>query len=147
MHIRHAQTGDEAGLAFLLEDHHRHYGTPAPPGSGLQGAQFLIQPPEGGALCLVAEREGELVGFAILNPYFPGPRLSHGLYLNELYVTAPARSLGVGERLIEAVRALAIKRGNARVIWTTGENNGGAQRFYERLGLRGEPKIHYIMDI
>lgn len=42
-------------------------------------------------MCLVAEREDRLAGFAILNPYFPGPNLSRGLFLKELYVTGDAR--------------------------------------------------------
>jgi GNAT superfamily N-acetyltransferase len=143
MQIRHARPGDEADLAFLLEDHERHYGHEAPPGSGAQGAAFLAR---GGTLCLVADDDGTLVGFAILNPYFPGPRLTHGLFLKELYVTASARSNGVGERLIEGIRVLAKERGDTRVIWTTGEQNTGSQRFYDRLGMRREKKVYFVMD-
>jgi GNAT superfamily N-acetyltransferase len=150
MHIRHARPGDEADLAFLLEDHERHYGHPAPPGSGNEGGAFLAK---GGTLCLVAQDDdsggdsGKLVGFAILNPYFPGPRLTHGLFLKELYVTSSARSKGVGEKLIEGIRALARERGDTRVIWTTGEQNEGSQRFYDRLGMRREKKVYFVMDV
>src|SRR5215813_11352470 len=147
MQIRHASPGDEAQLAFLLEDHERHYGQAVADGAGRAGAAFLIGQPPSGTLCLVAEREDRLVGFAILNPYFPGPRLTHGLYLKELYVTASARSAGVGEKLIEAIRALAAKRGDSRVLWTTGEGNSGSQRFYDRLGMRRERKVYYVMDL
>ena len=143
MQIRHARPGDEADLAFLLEDHERHYGHDAPPGSGNEGAAFLTRE---GTLCLVADEDGTLVGFAILNPYFPGPRLTHGLFLKELYVAASARSKGVGEKLIEGIRALAEERGDTRVIWTTGEQNAGSQRFYDRLGMRREKKVYFVMD-
>jgi len=143
MQIRHARPGDEADLAFLLEDHERHYGHDAPSGSGNEGAAFLTR---GGTPCLVADDGGKLVGFAILNPYFPGPRLTHGLFLKELYVTASARSKGVGEKLIEGIRALAKERGDTRVIWTTGEQNTGSQRFYDRLGMRREKKVYFVMD-
>ena len=95
----------------------------------------------------MAEEDGSLLGFAILNPYFPAPRLSHGLYLKELYVTDAARCRGVGERLIEAIRAVASKRGDTRVLWTTGEHNAGAQQFYDRLGMRRENKVYYVMDV
>ena len=146
MQIRHAKRGDEAALAFLLEDHERHYGNAVRDGAGAAGAAFLVDPPPGATLCLVAEREGSLVGFAILNPYFPAANLTHGLYLKELYVTGSARSAGVGEKLIEAIRALAKDRGDSRVIWTTGEANAGSQRFYDRLGIRREKKVYYVMD-
>ena len=147
MQIRHAKHGDEADLALLLEDHERHYGNEPPTGAGARGAAFLVDPPPNGTLCLVAERDGKLVGFAILNPYFPGPGLTHGLYLKELYVTATARSAGVGENLIDAIRALAKVRGDTRVLWTTGEDNAGSQRFYDRLGMRREKKVYYVMDV
>ena len=144
MQIRHARPGDEADLAFLLEDHERHYGYAAPAGSGAEGAAFLTG---GGTLCLVADDGGTLVGFAILNPYFPGPRLTHGLFLKELYVTSSARSKGVGEKLIEGIRGLAKERGDTRVIWTTREQNAGSQRFYDRLGMRREKKVYFAMDV
>ena len=147
MQIRHAKPGDEADLAFLLEDHERHYGHAVRDGAGAPGAAFLVDPPPGGTLCLVAELTGKLVGFAILSPYFPAAKLTHGLFLKELYVTASARSAGVGERLIEAIRALAQKSGDSRVIWTTGEGNAGSQRFYDRLGMRREKKVYYVMDV
>jgi ribosomal protein S18 acetylase RimI-like enzyme len=148
MQIRHARQGDEGELAFLLEDHERHYGHPLAPGSGAAGAAYLLGQPTSGTICLVAQQDdGKLVGFAILNPYFPGPRLTHGLYLKELYVAGTARSAGVGEKLIEAIRALARKRGDTRVLWTTGEDNTGAQRFYDRLGMRREKKVYYVMDV
>lgn len=143
MQIRHARPGDEAQLATLLEDHERHYGSPVRDGAGAAGASFLLT---GGAFCLVADDGAALAGFAILNAYFPGPRLTHGLFLKELYVTEAARSAGVGERLIEAIRALARERGATRVIWTTGEDNKGSQRFYDRLGMRREKKVYYVMD-
>ena len=146
MQIRHAKRGDEAQLAFLLEDHERHYGSPVTDGAGARGATFLVDASPGGTMCLVAERDGRLVGFAILNPYFPGPNLTHGLFLKELYVTGDARSSGTGERLIEAIRTLARQRGDTRVIWTTGADNSGSQRFYDRLGMRREKKVYYVMD-
>lgn len=144
MQIRPVRSGDEAQLAALLEDHERHYGDPIRPGSGAEGAAFLVK---GGTLCLVADEAGTLAGFAILNPYFPAMGLTHGLFLKELYVAAPARSQRVGEQLIEAIRALARERGDTRVIWTTGADNAGAQRFYDRLGVRRIEKVYYAMDI
>lgn len=145
MQIRHARPGDEADLALLLEDHERHYGATVREGSGADGADFLVK---GGTPCLVAEDDdGKLVGFAILNAFFPAPQLTHGLFLKELYVAQTARSSGVGERLIEGIRTLAKERGDTRVIWTTGVGNTGSQRFYDRLGIRREGKVYYVMDV
>ena len=146
MQIRHARPGDEAQLALLLEDHERHYGNQVADEAGAAGAAFLTAAPPGGTMCLVAERDGRLLGFAILNPYFPAPNLTHGLFLKELYVAGEARSVGVGEKLIEGIRSLARERGDTRVLWTTGEGHSGSQRFYDRLGMRREKKVYYVMD-
>ena len=147
MQIRHAKPGDEAGLANLLEDNQRHYGHAVDDGDGAPDAAHLVEPPPGSTVCLVADDGGKLVGFAVLNPYFPGPRFTHGLYLKELYVTTAARSMGVGVKLIEGIRTLAKERGDTRVLWTTTEDNVGAQRFYDRLGMRREKKVYYVMDV
>ena len=145
MQIRHARPGDEPDLALLLEDHERHYGAAVREGSGAAGADFLVK---GGTPCLVAEGDGgRLVGFAILNAFFPAPQLTHGLFLKELYVAQVARSAGVGERLINGIRAFARERGDSRVIWTTGVANTSSQRFYDRLGIRREDKVYYVMDV
>lgn len=147
MQFRHARRGDEARLASLLEDYEHHYDNEIPEGASAAGAAFLTAAPPGGTLCLVAEQnDGRLVGFAILNPYFPAEQLTHGLFLKELYVAAEARSQGVGGKLIEAIRALAKERGDTSVVWTTGQDNAGSQRFYDRLGMRREKKVYYVMD-
>ena len=33
------------------------------------------------------------------------------------------------------------------VLWTTGERNTGAQKLYDRLGMRREKKAYYVMDV
>ena len=54
---------------------------------------------------------------------------------------------GRGRALIDGIRALAKERGDTRVLWTTSEDNIGAQRFYDRLGMRREKKVYYVMDV
>ena len=50
-------------------------------------------------------------------------------------------------RVIEGIRALAKERGDTRVLWTTTEGNVGPQRFHDRLGMRREKKVYYVMDV
>src|SRR5258708_32001705 len=129
MEIRHAQKGDEAELARLLEEMEHHYGNTPSAGAGAAGAVLLVAPPPSGMLCLVAEETmGKLAGFAILIPYFPAAHLSHGLFLKELYITATARSSGLGETLIEAIRELARRRGATRGLSPAGTAEPGPQR-------------------
>ena len=85
---------------------------------------------------LVAERGGELIGFAhylfqrstwLLNPQ---------CFLHDLYVAEAARGRGVGRALIAAVVGAAKEKGAARVLWNTHETNAAARRLYDEVGER-----------
>jgi hypothetical protein len=55
MQIRHAQKGDEAELARLLEEMEHHYSHAPSASAGAAGAAMLVAPPPSGMICLVAE--------------------------------------------------------------------------------------------
>ncbi len=74
-------------------------------------------------LTLVAEEEGEVVGFAELE----------GWHLDMLYARKDAVGRGVGARLYEAVEREAAGRGLARI---TTEASITAKPFFERHGFR-----------
>jgi predicted GNAT superfamily acetyltransferase len=70
-----------------------------------------------GGVALAAQLDGAVVGFAFA---FPG--VAHDgrfLFLTELSVAPQHRSLGIGMRLLGALREAAMGRGYARVKWTT----------------------------
>ena len=95
---------------------------------------------------IVAEVEGSISGFALINTY-PGPGIAPGFYLKELFVTASARKLGLGKLLMAHVARLAVERGYSRVDWITTKDNASAQSFYDRLGaVMNAEKIFYWLD-
>jgi GNAT superfamily N-acetyltransferase len=57
-------------------------------------------------------------------------------YLQDLYVTEDARTLGLGRALIEAVYEAARNVGASRVYWLTREENATARALYDRLAER-----------
>ncbi len=73
----------------------------------------------------VAERDGEIVGFAALEPGPPEAWLHH------LYVAPQAHNAGAGSLLLAKAKA-ELPRGFS--LWTF-QANLGARRFYERHGL------------
>jgi len=81
----------------------------------------------------LAEREGQVVGFAVcvLHPgtWTPDPLC----YLEDLCVDAGVRGSGVGRALIEDLLALAKDRGWSRLYWHTGAGNAAARRLYDRF--------------
>ena len=85
---------------------------------------------------LVAEAEGRLLGFALAATLFPAERWSPALFLKDIFVSAGARSGGVGRALMRAVARLALSRGCSRINWNTPRDNAGALAFYEALAAR-----------
>ena len=57
------------------------------------------------------------------------------LYVDDLVTAADARGLGLGARLIDALREEARRQGCAQFVLDTGLGNALAQRFYFRQGL------------
>ena len=62
--------------------------------------------------------------------------LVNNCYLQDLFTDEAARGSGVGQALIEAVKAEAGRVGIANVYWMTHETNGTARRLYDRVAKR-----------
>lgn len=86
------------------------------------------------AEAMVAERNGEVLAFALFFTNFSTFLAQPGLYLEDLYVKPAQRGLGIGEALLTRVAKLAVERGCGRFEWSVLDWNGNAIRFYERMG-------------
>jgi GNAT superfamily N-acetyltransferase len=96
---------------------------------------------------LVAEGDERLLGFASASLLFPAAMLAPALFLKDIFVTAGARSRGVGTTLLRAVARLAVARGCTRVNWNTGRDNTAALALYRRIGARvWEDVVHLRVD-
>lgn len=96
---------------------------------------------------VVAEAAGRLLGYAVTLEIAFTYDLQPTLVLKELFVAPPARSLGIGERLLAAIAQWALTRGAGRMKWDVLAGNGDAERFYQRLCGRPDGKwIAYGMD-
>ena len=83
---------------------------------------------------LVAEADGEVVGFALYFLSFSTWEGVHGIYLEDLYVRPAQRGTGRGTALLTALAAIAVARGYARVEWSVLDWNTPSIGFYRRLG-------------
>ena len=83
---------------------------------------------------LAASRDGVVVGVAGIRPM---ELLYAGriLQIDDLVVDEAARSLGVGQALIEAVKVLAKSEGRAEVHLDSAMRRTAAHRFYDREGF------------
>ena len=97
---------------------------------------------------LVAELDGAIAGMAIYWEAIGSSfRARPSLFLEDLAVTASARSRGVGEALMVALAREAVARRAVRMEWAVLEWNTGAMRFYERLGAGPRRDwVQYVLD-
>ncbi len=86
------------------------------------------------AEALIAERDGEALGYALFFPTFSSFLASTGVWLEDLFVRKEHRGEGVGRALLEAVAALVQERGGERLEWAALDWNEPALGFYRRIG-------------
>ncbi len=86
------------------------------------------------AEAILAEIDGEAVGFALFFPTFSTFRGQPGLYLEDLYVKPAYRGRGIGKALLATLAKLAIDRGLGRLEWAVLNWNSPAIEFYRSLG-------------
>lgn len=85
---------------------------------------------------IIAEEDGEPVGFALFFHNYSTFLAQPGIYLEDLFVLPDKRAGGVGRALLERLAQIAVERGCGRLEWAVLDWNEPAIRFYERLGAR-----------
>ncbi len=92
-----------------------------------------ILDPDSGVLCIVAEVEGQVYGFANCVIHENTWELQPVCYLEDLFVLGSARRRGIGKALIEWLRNAMRAEGWARLYWVTHEDNARARSLYDRF--------------
>lgn len=88
------------------------------------------------AQAIIAERDGEPLGFALYFYNFSTFLGRAGLYLEDLYVRPPARGLGIGKALLRALARIAVEEGCGRLEWACLDWNRLSIEFYLSLGAQ-----------
>ena len=134
MQIHLATPGDLDVVAPLFDQYRQFYQQPAAPALARSFIAERLQ--RGDSVILVAQRGSEGIGFVQLYPVFSSTAARPGRLwlLNDLYVTASARGLGVGRALMERARSHAVDSRATGIFLQTARENRTAQRLYESLG-------------
>jgi len=135
--IRPAARGDAPALARLARAFHDFHGEPG----GFDAETILRDGFEapGWIDLILAERAGEIIGYAAFHNSYETGHAARGLYLSDLWVEPAARGCGAGRALIDAAAEIARARG-AIFIWLVSQSwNVDAHAFYKRLGASDHP--------
>ena len=90
------------------------------------------------AEALIAELDGEPVGFALFFHNFSTFLAQPGIYLEDLFVETEHRGAGIGRALLGRLAEIAIERDCGRLEWAVLDWNKDAIGFYERLGAAAQ---------
>lgn len=96
---------------------------------------------------LMAEVDGEPVGFAVYFLNFSTWLGRHGIFLEDLYITPVARGRGHATTLLRHLARHAVANGYGRFEWNVLDWNAPAIAFYESIGARPQSEwIGYRLD-
>jgi GNAT superfamily N-acetyltransferase len=133
IHIRPAAPGDVDVIFGLIRELAEYERAPDQvTGSPELLATALFGEPAH-AEALIAEREGEAVGFALFHGTFSTWECLPGLWLEDIYVPPEHRRDGIGGALFARVAAIAAARGCTRLEWNVLDWNEPALTFYRKL--------------
>jgi GNAT superfamily N-acetyltransferase len=83
--------------------------------------------------CVVAERDGKVVGICHYIYHRSTSRLEPLCYLQDLFTAAEERGHGIGRALILAVYEIAKQHGCKRVYWQTHTTNTPGRTLYDKV--------------
>jgi GNAT superfamily N-acetyltransferase len=86
--------------------------------------------------CLLAERDGEALGFALFFQSYSTWTGRPGIYLEDLYVVEAERGNGTGRALLQRLAEIAVERGCGRLELAALDWNEPAIGFYRRHGAQ-----------
>ena len=97
------------------------------------------------AEALVAERGGDVVGFALFFHNYSTFRARPGIHLEDIFVEPEHRRRGIGRALLERVLDLARARRCGRVEWMVLDWNEPALEFY-RHAFGAEARREWLLN-
>ncbi|MDZ5668953.1 GNAT family N-acetyltransferase [Bacillus stercoris] len=146
MNIRQAKISDAAAIAPLFNQYREFYRQ----ASDLQGAEAFLKArlKNHESIILIAEENGELIGFTQLYPTFSSVSMKRIYILNDLFVVPHARTKGAGGRLLSAAKDYAEENGAKCLTLQTEHHNRKARSLYEQNGYEEDTAfVHYHLNV
>ena len=138
--IRQAVLADLDAVAILFDGYRQFYGQASDEAAAKTFLQARFE--HGQSVVLLAESQGQAVGFTQLYPSFSSVSMARVFVLNDLFVSPTARRRGVGEALLDAAADHARQLGAVRLSLNTDVQNLPAQALYASRGWARDQKYH-----
>jgi GNAT superfamily N-acetyltransferase len=135
--IRAARPGDIPALRTMIGELAAFHGDAAPLDADTLSRDLFGTVPW--ITALVAEADGELIGYAILVPLYRAQQGARGMDLHHLYVRSAHRGTGIGRHLVAQAREEARRAGCAYLSVSAATGNVQAHRFYEQQDFTPGP--------
>jgi ribosomal protein S18 acetylase RimI-like enzyme len=131
--VRHATIFDLDQLVPLFDAYRQFYRRPSDPALARRFLHDRLE--HGQSIILLAVRpDDSTAGFVQLYPSFSSAAAARIFILNDLFVQAEARRMGVGRLLLEAAAKFGRAAGAVRLTLSTEVTNAAAQGLYEAEG-------------
>ena len=143
--LRRATLDDLDAVAPLFDAYRQFYSQP----SDLQRARDYLQERMtlGESVVLLAQRDGDVVGFTQLYPIFSSVRTTRTWLLNDLFVAESARRFGVARALLDAAASFAREQGAAGLMLETMADNAPARALYRAAGWHEDATQWYSLNV
>lgn len=103
-----------------------------------------ILDPDSAIMCIVAEVDGQVYGFANCVVHENTWEIQPVCYLEDLFVHPSARGRGIGTALVEWLRNAMRAEGWARLYWVTREDNERARKLYDQF-TQADGFVRYVI--
>ena len=140
LEVVQATPADVGDVAPLFDAYRQFYKKPP----DLEAARrFLFaRLSKGESVLFLARHDARVVGFVHLYPVFSSVNLTRQWILNDLYVVAEARKLGVGRALMKRAHQLAEDTQADSLTLETAIDNYASQKLYESLGWKRDEEFY-----
>ena len=133
--LRWAVSEDLEGILVLLEAYHQQENMQRHARETLRGVlEDLFESPRRGKI-LIAESEGDMVGYALLVRRYSFEWASEVAVLDEIFVKGRARERGLGRRMINFCEDYAASEGMPAISLEVSMTNVSAREFYRSVGF------------
>jgi Acetyltransferases len=141
--IRAALPGDEGAWRSLWRGYCDYYGVVLGDEVTDRTWQRILDP-DCAVMCIVAEIDGQIYGFAHCVVHENTWETQPVCYLEDLFVVSSARRHGIGRALIEWLRNAMRAEGWARLYWVTRADNLRARKLYDQFA-QADGFVRYVI--